>query len=497
MDSLATWVATDSSSASGRVPFKSRHLLLGADALSACIGLFAGIAILIARGQLAADNGVISLLMGAFIAILSFGLMVKAGQYTNSRRMSRLTDAVDLTRVVVIAAALITLIEYVTKGFFTGASPSRLVVLSMVAVFWALSLLSRMLLGYYQRRQFARGHTLQRVLLLGSGKAAKEFAQFLEERPWLGVGQLGHVTFAGETVAEGNGGLSAEPLASLTNDLDGLRELSRTMRLSGAGRVVVALDAEDRALVPQVTEMLSLANIPFAIVPTLFEQTFRAAELQGFAELPVVNVEVDPLDRVARMFKRMLDISAATLIAVIGSPIWLLVMLAIVIEDGWPIIYKQERVGKNGRHFLLYKFRTMVKNAEQLLEQLKEQNEAGSDQLFKMRHDPRITKVGRILRKLSIDEVPQIVNVFKGEMSLVGPRPPLPSEVDTYEQHHYYRLRGLPGITGLWQVSGRSDLGFDDMVRLDRYYLDNWSPLLDIQIMLKTAYVVLARKGAY
>jgi exopolysaccharide biosynthesis polyprenyl glycosylphosphotransferase len=472
-------------------------LLLGADGLSAYIGLFVGIAVLLARGQLAADNSGVSLLMGAFIAILSFGLMVKAGQYTNRRRMSRLSDAVDLTRAVVIAAALVTLIEYVTKGFFTGASPSRLVVLGMVAVFWVLALASRVLLGYYQRRQFACGHMLQKVLLLGSGKAAKEFTQFLEERPWLGVGQLGHVAFAGETAAEGEGGLTAAPLANLTDDLDGLRELNRTMRLSGAGRVVVALDAEDRALVPQVTELLSLAHIPFAIVPTLFEQCYRAAEIQGFAELPVVNVDVDPLDRAARLFKRVLDVSVATLIAVIGSPIWLAVILAIVIEDGRPVTYKQKRVGKNGRHFELYKFRTMVKNAEQLLEQLKEQNEAGSDQLFKMRHDPRITKVGRILRKLSIDEVPQLVNVFKGEMSLVGPRPPLPGEVDTYEQHHYYRLRGLPGITGLWQVSGRSDLSFDDMVRLDRYYLDNWSVHLDIQIMLKTAYVVLACKGAY
>jgi lipopolysaccharide/colanic/teichoic acid biosynthesis glycosyltransferase len=114
-----------------------------------------------------------------------------------------------------------------------------------------------------------------------------------------------------------------------------------------------------------------------------------------------------------------------------------------------------------------------------------------------MRDDPRITKVGRLLRKLSLDELPQLINVLKGEMSMVGPRPPLPREVYAYEQQHLYRLKGLPGITGLWQVSGRSDLGFDDMVRLDRYYLDNWSIRLDLQIMLKTIYVVLARKGAY
>ncbi len=163
------------------------------------------------------------------------------------------------------------------------------------------------------------------------------------------------------------------------------------------------------------------------------------------------------------------------------------------------MIFVQERVGKNGRHFNVYKFRTMVKNAEAKLKELESQNEldGASGRMFKMRRDPRITRVGRVLRKCSLDELPQFVNVLKGDMSVVGPRPPLPREVAQYERDHLYRLRVLPGITGLWQVSGRNELSFEEMVGLDRYYVDNWSLGLDLRIVFKTFAVLLSRKGAY
>ena len=497
MDTLATSAETRREQSVNRGLLRPRRLLLAADVAAACLGLFASIAILSARGHLETTSGVGSLLMGMLVVIVSLALMVRAGQYTNRRRMSHLADAVALVRSVLIALAVVSLFEYLSNGFFVGVLPSRLVVLSSALVFLLFAASARVLLTGYQRRQFVRGQMLGKILVVGSGAAAQEFTAFLEQRPWLGVGLQGHVTFEGKSGAGKQAGPATRAIAHLTNDLAGLKELNRVMRASGAGEVVVALDAEDQALIPQVTELLCLANIPFKVVPTLFEKSYRAAELLGFHELPVINVDVDPLDRVARLFKRMLDLSVAMVVCVLGIPLLLAVVAAILIEDGRPVIYKQERVGKNGRQFMLYKFRTMVKNADELLAQLREQNEAGGDQIFKMRNDPRITKVGRLLRKLSLDELPQLVNVCRGEMSVVGPRPPLPSEVSTYEQQHCYRLKGLPGITGLWQVSGRSDLGFDDMVRLDRYYLDNWSLRLDLQIMLRTIYVVLARKGAY
>ena len=224
----------------------------------------------------------------------------------------------------------------------------------------------------------------------------------------------------------------------------------------------------------------------------------RSATTLGYGSLPMTDEHVDALDSLQRTLKRALDIVVAGVLMVPGSVCCLLLALVIKLDSPGPVFYKQERVGKNGRHFLMYKFRTMVTNADELLRQLEDKNEKGaSGQLFKMQNDPRVTRVGAFLRKWSLDELPQIINVFKGEMSLVGPRPPLPREVAKYEPRHYCRLKGLPGITGLWQVSGRSNLSFEEMVELDRHYLEHWSLHLDLGIMARTVRVVLAREGAY
>jgi lipopolysaccharide/colanic/teichoic acid biosynthesis glycosyltransferase len=172
------------------------------------------------------------------------------------------------------------------------------------------------------------------------------------------------------------------------------------------------------------------------------------------------------------------------------------VALAILAESGRPVLYRQERMGKYGQSFTIHKFRTMVPNAESLLDELKSQDE-GEGPHFKMVKDPRLTRMGAFLRRWSIDELPQFWNVLKGDMSVVGPRPPLPREVAKYDASHLARLKGKPGITGLWQVSGRKNLTFDDMVRLDRYYLENWSLRLDLSIILRTFVAVVTRRGAY
>ena len=309
------------------------------------------------------------------------------------------------------------------------------------------------------------------------------------------MGKLGYASPAG-TTRNDHADDGASP--SLSPSIQGLEELDSAWCASGASEVVVALDPHEHALLPEVTRLLSLAHVPFRIVPTLFEETFSQASLLGYGELPVIDVDVDPLDRAQRTCKRALDITVSSLLLLAGAPVALFFVLAIKLDSPGPVFYMQERIGKNGRRFLMYKFRTMVTNADQLLVELEDCNETGaSGRLFKMKRDPRVTRVGRFLRKWSLDELPQIINVFKGDMSWVGPRPPLPREVDNYESQHYSRLKGLPGITGLWQVSGRSNLSFEEMVKLDRYYLDNWSLRVDLGIMLKTVYVVLARKGAY
>ena len=189
---------------------------------------------------------------------------------------------------------------------------------------------------------------------------------------------------------------------------------------------------------------------------------------------------------------------AALLLVIVLSPLLLGISCWIASDSKGPVLFRQTRVGADGRHFTVFKFRTMVVDAEERLAALKELNESDpGGLLFKMRNDPRVTRAGRFLRKYSLDELPQLFNVLRGDMALVGPRPPLPSEVAEYGDDVRRRLMVRPGITGLWQVSGRSDLTWEESVRLDLYYVENWSPALDISILWKTLFAVLRGGGAY
>lgn len=194
--------------------------------------------------------------------------------------------------------------------------------------------------------------------------------------------------------------------------------------------------------------------------------------------------------------KRTIDIVGATVGVIFISPILLLITLLIKLDSRGPILFKQKRVGLNGKEFYMYKFRTMCVDAEKKLVSIKKHNESNKI-MFKMKNDPRITKVGKILRKHSLDELPQLLNVIKGEMSLVGPRPPLVSEIREYKDWHYARLGTIPGLTGMWQVNGRSNIkSFDDVVKLDVYYINNWCLFLDFKLLFQTIPVVLLGKGA-
>jgi exopolysaccharide biosynthesis polyprenyl glycosylphosphotransferase len=479
------------------------------DPVAALLALCVAYGVMRLRGTVVLSTAVAVGAMALVVMVVALGLMARAGQYNNRRRMSALADAGVLFRDILIAIAVATLLSYLTKGFFTGDPGSRLAVGSFLAAFFVLGLVSRVALRQYEQRLFARGRAVRKILVVGTGAAATDFVHFVSKRPWLGIVPAGIVrcpshsestsTPCADRLPLNGGDGSPAPVIDFAHSLDGLRRLHALLRSSGAGEVVVALDEADHSLLPQVAELLTLAHVPFKVVPSLFEQTYRTTELLGFSELPVVDVDVDPLDRVARTFKRALDICVATVALIALLPVNLAVIVAIVAESGFPVFYTHQRVGRNGRLFTMYKFRTMVKDADARFKDLQSKNEAGFSEgrIFKMRKDPRVTRVGAVIRKYSIDEFPQFINVLKGEMSVVGPRPPLPREVEKYERDHLRRLRAVPGITGLWQVSGRSDLDFDDMVRLDRYYLDNWSVRLDLQIMLKTFLVIVGHKGAY
>lgn len=194
--------------------------------------------------------------------------------------------------------------------------------------------------------------------------------------------------------------------------------------------------------------------------------------------------------------KRFFDIVLSIIGLVILSPLMLIIAYKIKKEDGGPVFYKQVRVGKNGCHFKMYKFRSMVTDADQLLEELRDQNDVDGA-MFKMKHDPRITKIGHFIREHSLDELPQLVNVLKGDMSLVGPRPPLPSEVDQYTEYDKQRLYVMPGCTGLWQVTVRNKVGFNEMVQLDIQYIQKASFIFDLWIIWKTVEIIIRPNGSY
>ena len=197
------------------------------------------------------------------------------------------------------------------------------------------------------------------------------------------------------------------------------------------------------------------------------------------------------------LLKRVLDSAVSLLALIMLLPLFIFTAVAIWVENPGPVFYVQQRVGLNGKHFRFYKFRSMVMNADKIKKELAAYNESGAGVIFKMKQDPRITKVGKIIRKFSVDELPQLINVLKGDMSLVGPRPPLPAEVAEYTLEERKRLHIIPGITCLWQVSGRSDIPFTDQVRLDMQYIQSASFLNDVILLLKTIPAVLTGRGAY
>jgi exopolysaccharide biosynthesis polyprenyl glycosylphosphotransferase len=219
---------------------------------------------------------------------------------------------------------------------------------------------------------------------------------------------------------------------------------------------------------------------------------------QPVAGLPLIHVDRPTYRGANRILKKSFDMVGSLLLILLLSPVLLTVAVAIKLTSPGPVFFRQERVGINGSTFRMIKFRSMVLNAEQQLDVLRTENhDAGNDVLFKLKIDPRVTKIGRFIRRFSIDEVPQLFNVLIGEMSLVGPRPPLASEVALYGDDVRRRLLVKPGMTGLWQVSGRSDLTWDDSVRLDVYYVENWSITADLSILWRTARAVVSSSGAY
>src|SRR5687767_5776108 len=246
-------------------------------------------------------------------------------------------------------------------------------------------------------------------------------------------------------------------------------------------------------------------GVEFRIAPSLFNCLPRKTEIDQIGVLPMIRLFREPLSSGARIVKRSFDLIVAALAIAALFPFWLLIALLIKFDSRGPIFYTQERVGMDGRLFLLYKFRTMKAGADPEIHKkyqrafIAGRSEANlgdaNKPTYKLLADPRVTRVGRWLRRTSLDEVPQLLNVLMSDMSIVGPRPPIAYEVESYDLWHRKRLDMKPGLTGLWQVSGRNRLPFEEMVRLDLFYIENWSLRLDLKIILRTVFVMLGGEG--
>jgi exopolysaccharide biosynthesis polyprenyl glycosylphosphotransferase len=293
-------------------------------------------------------------------------------------------------------------------------------------------------------------------------------------------------------------GLSQEPNVTYPVPLfGGVDAIVEACELTGAHTVLVGGGgaSTSRAL-RQIGWELEGRNVDLVVVPSLIDVAGPRVHMRHLAGLPLVHIEEPGVRRAGGMAKRAFDVVVASAMVVVLSPLMTVIAILVKFGDGGPVFFRQERMGRNGKTFKMTKFRSMVVDADAKLAELGDFNDV-DDVLFKMRDDPRITRIGRPIRKWSLDELPQLFDVLRGDMSLVGPRPPLPREVELYPPEMHRRMLVRPGLTGLWQVSGRSDLPFDEAVRMDLYYVDNWSIVSDIIIMLKTARAVVLSHGAY
>jgi exopolysaccharide biosynthesis polyprenyl glycosylphosphotransferase len=325
-----------------------------------------------------------------------------------------------------------------------------------------------------------------RVLVVGSGRLGKMVMQSLAANPNLGYSVVGFLHDLTEQPSDFG-------RFKMLGTIDDMRMVILSMQVD---EVIIALPGNMHRQAIRSVKLCERLGTSFKLIPDLYEVNLSRIDMDAIEGIPLLGIKQVSLNTPQRIVTRAIDISISLLVLILGSPLFLFLALAVRFSSPGSIIYKQERVGLNGKHFFMYKFRSMYKDADQRLAQLLCQNEAQGP-IFKMRYDPRVTPIGRFIRRTSLDEIPQFVNVLKGEMSLVGPRPPLPREVAQYEEWQRGRLAIKPGLTGLWQVRGRSNISFDEGVLMDLYYIENWSLRLYIQVLMRTVPAVLFSRGAY
>jgi exopolysaccharide biosynthesis polyprenyl glycosylphosphotransferase len=406
------------------------------------------------------------------------------GLYRSSPHVPILDQLATIAGSLLVGLALLIVFVFLYKPFFY----SRLIfVFAGLSIFTLLASWRLLLAGRLHWR-WSRGIGRERVLVVGGTGLGQEVMSAIASSPGLGYSLVGYVDDR-PVVEHGRA-------THVYRHLGGLAEFERALRQSGASQVILALPFWEQGRLPELVAVCQRAGVGYQVAPDFYQLSFDRVDMLQISGVPLLRPKEIRLRGANLLLKRCIDVAAVLLSAPLTLPLAALLALLIRLDSRGPVLFRQTRVGKGGQPFTVLKFRTMVPDAEELKPVLAAQNEADGP-LFKMREDPRITRVGGLLRRSSLDELPQLWNVLRGEMSLIGPRPALPDEVARYEPWHRRRLEVMPGCAGLSQALGRSDMSFDEQVRLDIYYAENWSVSMDLRVLLMVIPAVISGRGAY
>ena len=474
-ESLGWRVLPPSTRARRRGVFLGHRLWLADSASGFLAGLF--LALALGSGAGIAASFAFAMAAAALWGAIAFSL----GLYRGEQLASWASGLSDMSRFIVGLFVLSwPLLGCAALLGFENAAPLALAAVALLGIF---DVVARSIV---RARLHHATDLRQQTLILGSGMVAGQLCKKIRNNDQYGLVPVGIVDDELHDVGEAN-----------LPWLGGFDELESILERKHIDRVIIAFSRANHEELNDAIRTCRDAGVAIDVVPRLFEFLDGARALGQVGGLPLISLGPAHLTRTAKLTKRLLDVVVSLAALVLLSPALLAITIAIKLESKGPVFFRQERAGRNNLPFRLLKFRSMYVDAEARKAQLERENEAGDGVMFKIRNDPRVTRVGRFLRRTSIDELPQLVNVLRGEMSLVGPRPLIFTEASALEDWHLRRLELRPGLTGPWQIYGRSQSPFQEMVRFDYQYVAGWSLARDIEILLATLPAVVSGRGAY